>query len=233
MGSASKTSICNLALSRVRTDTIDDYDDDTSKAANRCRIHYPVMRKTVLEAHNWNFAKAVKALALPSGEESFEFNYRYDYPVDCVKARYIVHPDELRGGASNGIILSNKTMGEPIEFDIYSSDDGDRRFLDCNIEEAHLAYTKDIEDTRMFSALFEDALAWKLATELAIPFGGDSGQRYRREAMAAYREVINEARALSANERQRPINLYPRSIQARQGVIQSHYVRNDAFYRRY
>lgn len=222
--------ICNLALFRVRAKEIGDLNEQTVNA-EKCRVLYPQARDSLLTAVPWGFAKTDRALSLQATTPT-EWDYGYDMPNDCLKARYIVPPGGSGTISQSGITLSNIEI-DHIPFEILTGSNGSRTIA-TNYEDAVLAYTQAVTDVRLFDAVFEEALAWRLAMDLAIPLGGDSGKQYRAEAKNEYKLLLDEARASNANQAwPRKTQHRPREIQARSGSVYSHYHYNGQFYRRY
>lgn len=222
--------ICNIALFRVRAAEIGDLNEQ-SVNAEKCRVLYPEVRDAVLAEGVWGFANTTRALALTGGTTD-QWDYVYDYPNDCLNAHYIVPPGGSGDIATSGITLSNIEFS-PIPFEILNDDAGTRAIV-TNHENAILAYTKYVTDVRLFDPMFQEALKWSLAAELALPLGGDSGSKYRDQALKAYNAVLNKAFAQNRNQQwPRMHQQRPREIQARSGSVYSHYHYNGQFYRRY
>lgn len=197
-----KVEICNLALSHIKASSITDFDE-TSTEARQCRIHYDHCRKMVLEDYSWGFAKANFTLNLIASSGVLEWTYEYHYPSDCVKPRYLT----VSRYAADG--------NEPIPFeDCINSDD--EKVIRTNLGEAVLVYTKDVENSEIFTNRFSDALSWKLAEYLALPIGGQSGKRYQDTAMKEYAKSMLIASSNDGNSRQPPQKPLPRAIAARQ-----------------
>lgn len=60
----SPTDICNLALDILKQENIDDIDDTDDNLAVLCARHYDDVRRQVLRAHPWNFAKTEKVISV-------------------------------------------------------------------------------------------------------------------------------------------------------------------------
>jgi hypothetical protein len=217
--------ICNLALFRVRADEIGSLDEK-SVNAEKCRVLYPHIQQMVLTEYPWGFARATRALSLKT-ETPVEWEYAFDYPTDCVKARYLVPTDD-QGETITGYNV-NLYEDEPIHFELSLGEDGNKAIL-TNYEHVQLVYTRNVEDVTLWDTLFSDLVAWRLAVDLAIPLGGDSGKVYRGEAMQQAQLAEGRAKAKHANEKwPREPQQRPRSIQARGEAILS---RDQLIYRR-
>lgn len=223
--------ICNLALSRVRASRIGSLTDNQSAEAIQCNIIYPLARDHLLSSHAWGFAKETRALSL-TGNTPDEWLYEYDYPNDCLDIHYVLPPEAGINIVTNAGVSTPRIDYEPIPYEVGTGENGSRVIL-TDYEEAYISYTKMVTDTRLFDAVFVQALAWLMAIDLAIPLGGDSGEKYQARAERKYMELMGNAKAKSANEREDGRQRLPRAIQARHGVGNRHYIYNDLLIRRY
>jgi hypothetical protein len=153
---SSDVEICNIALSRVAfTQPIASFTE-RSKPAEQCRTFYAPMRELVLQAFPWPFAESIVALA-DLGSPAPGWAYRYRYPADCLSVREIVQPGWRRALSSD----------QQIPFKI--GYDAGGRVIHTDQPEASCRFTFKVEDSTLFDAQFADALAWRLAMELALP----------------------------------------------------------------
>lgn len=175
----SKTDIWNAALGRVgENDQIED-ENDTGDAADDCRLHYDRCRKMVLTQLLWPFAKHQKVLQR-LGATRFGWSYVYALPADCLEPRCLVSGDTR---------YSLLSVDQRTPFDVMSNDAGDGRILCCDLAPADfdvLEYTRDLEAVTTFDPHFENALAWRMAGELALSLKRDR---------ALYREIMEFPRA--------------------------------------
>lgn len=232
MATTAKTNICNIALRRVRTDTIDDFDTDTSEQANDCRLFYDIQRRKLLRQFDWNFTKRTRALTLKSTQPD-EWTYAYDYPNECLKAQYIIPPESSRNVVTTTGISTPRLQFDRIPFEIINDASDGEKMIVTDYQDAYLAYTYDASDETLFDPLFEDALEWFLAIDLAIPYGGDSGRYYREEAIKGFNGAIQVAFAQAANEQEDGRPRMPREMQARHGPTRYDYFYEGLAYRRY
>ena len=89
-------------------------------------------------------------------------------------------------------------LEERIPFAIELNDDADARILLTDKDEPELIYTARVTLPGIWSPLFADALAWKMAVDLSIglPNKGD----YRAAAFSGYQLAIQKAKASAFNE---------------------------------
>lgn len=199
---ASAVDICNIALGRIGQGQFITALTGTTAEAQACRIFYPGARDTTLSRLWWQFATGRKVLATLALERT-NWEFVYGLPGDCLDARYLVvegvaepRPDERKAFA----LENDATAG---------------RVLLTNEEEAELVYTRKVEDPTLFSPLFADAVAWKLASDLClrIPVKPQVG----RAMVAAYEAALSVAGANDLNQAQRGPPPQASYIRARSG----------------
>lgn len=158
--------LCNLALLRIGQRDLITSLAGTSAPARACAVLYPIARDFMLASYAWPFATRRLALTAydydmdPDFERS-GWGYSYTLPTDYLAAQYIW--SGVRNPAFDArtpfAVEGNTATGTP---DVLTP------FILTDQEDAELVYTAAITDTTQFPALFCDALAWKLAAELAL-----------------------------------------------------------------
>jgi hypothetical protein len=144
---ATEVAICNKALIQDGAKTIISLDDDTTEAI-LCKALYADLRDAVLEAHDWTFA--IERLELPKGvpDPTFRYTNRYPLPsttLHVLEVNKIKASDDTRDWRleSNAILINESV---------------------CKVK-----IIKQVTDTSKFSPLFIQALAARLAADMAIP----------------------------------------------------------------
>lgn len=184
---ASDIEICNIALSRVaHTQPIVSFTEK-SKAAELCSVFYATLRELVLADFPWPFAESTVALA-DVGSPDPGWAYRYRYPADCLKVRDIIQPGWRRSLASE--------MQIPFKIGY----DGGGRVIHTDQPEAAVRFTFRVEDSTFFDPLFADALAWRLAMDLALPLS--SKQELQQFATQQYEMAMTKAEGSAFEESQ-------------------------------
>lgn len=170
--------ICNMALLRLGHDrTIADLEEQSAEAGY-LKTFWDTARKSVLRAHDWNFAiRTVELAALI--EESDEWDYVYTLPSKCLRALEIVN-------------VYSKAPEHRIPFEIRAK----KVYTDQNA--AVLKYVEDTDDENSFDSEFVDALVYRLAAEVAGPLTQDMQRQARM--IELYRLQIGEAKAGDASE---------------------------------
>lgn len=198
----SELEIWNLALTRLGHDALSSVTE-AGKAGDRCRLHYPVMRDTVLRAHPWNFAVRRASLAALDYTPAFEFTYAFALPTDPYCLRIIRTSWEANGFASGAVYGFPGLVGYgylPVEYRIesVSISGSDVRALLCNESTCSIEYIARITDVAQYDALFVDTLAARLAAELCITM--TDNQSAAQTMMQFYQAKLTEARVIDAQE---------------------------------
>ncbi|KKN58466.1 hypothetical protein LCGC14_0551980 [marine sediment metagenome] len=186
------THIANMALSHVGASDIESLEEDSSEA-NQSRIFYDICRRQTLEAFDWTFARRRQEVALHGDiiSETADdplagvWGFRHQYPADALVIRKIQNP--------------NAPPGDDFPFEIELSLDGETKSILSNIENPVIVYTRDIEDTGLFSALFSLALSYLLASLIAYPLG--KKEKVVARVIRSYDVSVTNAAANDANER--------------------------------
>ncbi len=147
----SPTEICNLAISWLGGNTLLSLENDSSKEAILCRANYDPSRKSVLEEREWTFSVKRKVLTPLASVPAFGYNYEFLVPSDLLVAIGVYSPRQSDNPHAPMLIHT-------IE---------DNKIL-ANKAEILLKYKSDIENTVRFSALFDQALAAHIASNITI-----------------------------------------------------------------
>lgn len=185
---ASQVDIFNLALSNIAAKSRVNSLTEDSNERKVCSVHYENAREIVLEDHDWNFASFYETLALLKESSDtvpppLPWLYQYDYPSTCIKAREITR--QLDSEA-------------PVPFKVDLNDSVTGKVIHTDKQEAILRYTKRITNPTLFTPRAVEALAWKLATLIAITLTGNL--KLKQNAEEAYTRAIIDAKASNFNE---------------------------------
>jgi hypothetical protein len=180
----SKVAIVNQALIKLGARQIQSFQDQT-KAARIASSIFDAIVDQEQSRHYWNFciwrARLPEAL---NDQPRGPFRYLYSLPTDWLTTMAV-------GRALEGLDLSSYT-GDP-----WADWSHEGRFILTN-EAAPLAlvYVRRVQDPTQWHPLFAQALAGRLAMELADSLT-NSVSRWER-ARVDYREAIAEARRVNA-----------------------------------
>lgn len=180
----SEVAICNQALGWLGGSLITSIDPvEDSQESKLCAANYENLRDAVLEDAEWTFAIKRAEPAALAATPIYGFDKAFQLPSDCIRVLEV-------SNASESSTASSATMGgryNKIEW----VREGDQ-ILVLGVERIYIRYIQRIEDTTKFSPAFDQALAARLAMDLAIPL---TNSRALQQDMAA---MYGEKKALAA-----------------------------------
>lgn len=176
--SNSEVSIYNRALGFLGGDQLSSVEApwEDSSLGRLCRNLFPAVLRGALEQHSWSFATARAYLAQKVGEEPGhpQYRFRYGLPADLVRVVRVYGP----GGGEE---LHTREGGHIL----------------TNAWPATLLYVREETDPSLWPPAFAEALAWKLAGELASGRLNNSGKQ--AECFKNYLVCLEAARANDQN----------------------------------
>lgn len=180
-----KTAIARLALSNIHANSsVEDIDIEQSVEAKQSKLWYDVARKQILADFPWGFAR--KRLVLATHADAApenEWVYRYQYPADCITARYIENPAGVDA--------------DDIPFEVEGADN-DTDSIVTDLDEAILVYTRDVIDAGRFPAHFDIAFSYLLGHYLAGVISGKA--KFKDRMIMAYRNALLVGAGHDANQ---------------------------------
>lgn len=204
--------ICNRALSKIGVQAAIASLAEASNEAVQCALWYDNVRTSLLRTAPWGFARRTLALTqlgdLADNTAPYPYLYKYAYPSDCVKLRYLLAPQAV---ATNSI--SPPQVGNPGNAGAWLMPSRENRFIVAadvdgmgvqskvilsNVYQALGVYTMDVVNPDMFDDMFDGALSVALAAHLVMPLTGKVGLA-ETFAKIAEQSILN-ARAADANE---------------------------------
>lgn len=200
---ANKTTIANVMCIRLGvTKLFANVETESTPTAKAFRTIFDDERDFVLRDFLWNWAKKYAALGLVDGSEitstSYDWQYAYRVPADCVYARRISTARAGRQVVGPPPTVFGPESGMPIPppFELGQDDEGALLFTDE--QDAVLEYTSRVEDLGRWDAIARSALAWRLGIALAGSMSRIKGivdtceSQYQKEIDRAKMHVLNE-----------------------------------------
>jgi hypothetical protein len=146
----SEVSVANQALGWLGLDPIISLDDP-SKAAQLCKTNLAPLRDAVLEGVEWTFAQRRATLAPSTGVPVWGYAHRFLMPSGCLKVNYVTETPDVY---------------ESYPIDPWAKE---TNYILCNSTLIYIRYTGRITDPKVWSECFSQALAARLASDIAIP----------------------------------------------------------------
>ncbi len=210
---SSVADICNRALSEIGAQSTIASLDEESQPAVYCKLWYDNIRQGLLRAATWSFARRQVVLAelgnLADATSPYPWLYKYQYPSDCLKFRYVLAPPFLVEGAITppqvGVGIPGLLNLAPsrqnrwlINGEVDPLTGVNSTTIVSNVIQAIGVYTADVTDVNQFDTLFESALTSALSYKLCMPLSGNVGMRdsFRLQAEGS----ILHAQVASGNE---------------------------------
>lgn len=162
------TDICNLALGRLGARRLASYEADITTEAKACRLHFELVRDTLLRRHQWDFAKTSRVLSRLAADPLSEYAAAWQMPADCVRIIRISSGDSVN--PLNGFERRGRAL------------------LTHEVGKVELVYVTNGVEIHEWDSLFVDAVVLKLAARIA----GDITQN-----PALAQECTNELEALA------------------------------------
>ena len=194
---ASKTAICQRALARLGcTTNVSDIDTDTSQEAKLCRIFYDNAVTNVLEGFDWPFANRTGEIPIVETGLTGKWASHYAYPSDAVRILSIQPIDSTLAVTYPQSFISTQYTSAG-SFEIVGGTSN--KFIATFYTVALLCtYIKNETNTALFPASFEDALVYRMASELAL--GLNKSMDISRAMSNAYLTILAVAKASQKNE---------------------------------
>ena len=164
------TDLCNWALLKLGTaqeqQTIDAIDDG-SPTANKCLFLYPLVRNEVLQRWPFNECREFADLGEElSGIEQADWEYAFTLPSDCLAVVAQIDQD------GRTIKYEHEVRMGMLFTDNYSNTDEDSAYIEYILLES---------DTAKYSPKLKEAIATKLAAELAPVLNPKRTEDLKRE----------------------------------------------------
>lgn len=198
--------IGRMALTHVGARSTIESLSELSAEAKIVNLWLPFSRIQTLEAFDWSFARKRQTLAThgdapPDGV----WEFRYQYPSDCVTARLIqspLIPPTATSVTNESLWASVLGSGQDaIPFAIEQSSNGTKSIL-CNLEQAVLVYTFDQTNYTLWTAQAIEALSRALASRIAFSLTGKAS--IANDQMRLFLALTRAAQGANANEQVDP-----------------------------
>ncbi|MDR0882566.1 MAG: hypothetical protein LBP55_08485 [Candidatus Adiutrix sp.] len=174
--------LVNRALAKLGEGRINSLSDP-GRAATLAASLYDSLRDAETAAHAWHFAKARGRLPAEAARPAFGWSFQYLLPADCLRLMW--------AGPRPGPDRSGFLTGEDRP---YALEGG--RILTHLPPPLTVLYLRRVTEAAEYPAAFAEALAARLAAEMAESLTGS--QARREAAWAEYERAARQARRLNA-----------------------------------
>lgn len=174
--------IVNRALSKLGDMRISSLADPT-EAAGLAASLYEAVRDAEIAVHAWNFAKSRVMLPAEAEKPAFGWERQYLLPVDCLRV--------LQAGPWPQAVMDGYVDRDTRSFVIEG-----RKILTNHGPALNLIYLRQETDSGLYPPAFAEALAAKLAVEMAESLTGSNSKR--ELAWKEYEQAVKQARRINA-----------------------------------
>ncbi len=168
---ATPVSICSNALLRLGAKAISSFTDNLDTAP-LCANLYDDVVKSLLRAHNWNFAVRRAQLPAEVATPLYEYSYQHRIPADCLRLLEV-----------------------DIDTDDYQLENN--RVL-CDTTPVNILYVAYVTDTAQYDSLFVELLTQKMVAELAYAVTRSDSKA--SSEMQKFVALLKQARSIDAQE---------------------------------
>jgi len=188
---ASRVDVANRALTKLGAARIIDFIDD-NKQARAIQAMFDIVADAELRSHLWSFTVKRTDLAALVSTPNWGFEYEYQLPSDFLR---LLQVDEVYVGPSMDDYRNKDTSEYVLE---------GNKILTNFAAPLKIKYQARVVDTTQWDATFVEAMASRLAMELAEDLT-QSNQK-KADAVEDYRRAIKTAIRCNAIE-QPPMDL--------------------------
>lgn len=194
---SSEVSICNQALGWLGEKLIISLSDP-SVAAQLCKLNYAPLRDALIESRDWAFAMKRVSLAKLAAVPSWGYAQQFQVPADLLRLIWV--------GADAQLEEVNPVDNWQRE--------GDK--IMANASTVYIRYLYGVSDVGLFPPMFVQALAARLAADLAMPI--TNSRALQRDMFGLFESKMSEAGVSDAMQgRTRVIRSQDLSVRARLG----------------
>lgn len=179
--------ICNRAILRCgQKEMISSLSED-SEAARLCNAVFALCRDEVLAEADWPFARRSAVLSEIADHGNLKWTYGFALPADYIATREIFtgvrrtntptpYAVELRAGGAGHMLLTDEAA--------------------VTDEAPYLTYTARVESPSLWHPYFSDALAWRIAMDIALALSGKAD--VQRTCAQMYEIALSKAETSAA-----------------------------------
>jgi hypothetical protein len=171
---ASQIDICNLALSWIGGKKIADLAEN-SVEAQLVSTNYPMSRDAVLAARMWTFATKQASPTPTAGTPPVPWTYQYQIPTDCLRVFRVVDGNQ-----------------NPLPWVRQGN------YVLCDASAIIMVYVSQVLDTTLFSPGLVQALAARMAADLAVTY--TENRSLQADLWKIYDEKMKEAAAVDGSQ---------------------------------
>lgn len=181
----SQTAVGNAALGKLGQGAVLSFDDPDDRA-RWLKSRFADVRDLTLRANRWHFAMARARLSAEATAPAFGYQRQFPLPADCLQLA------EVAGVAATPGLADFQGISQPA----FALEGG--RILTDAAAPLDIRYVRRVEDVAAWDPLFAEAVACRLAFDLAEKLTQSSGKK--EAALRDYQLAVREAMRVNAIE---------------------------------
>ena len=181
----SSTAVGNAALGKLGQGAVLSFDDPDDRA-RWLKSRFADVRDLTLRANRWHFAMARARLSAEAAAPAFGYRRQFPLPTDCLRLV------EVGGVAAAPGPADYQGVSQPA----FALEGG--RILTDAAAPLDIRYVRRVEDVAAWDPLFAEAVACRLAFDLAEKLTQSSGKK--EAALRDYQLSVREAVRVNAIE---------------------------------
>ena len=199
MDTLSELGICNLALGWLGANRITSFDDNLVEA-QLCKDNYGPILRALLEVSEWTFAQHRFKPPAESTPPDWGYASQFKIPATVLRIHYVGLSDR-------------KEEDDPAPVWNRASPIGIGDVIECDASVIYCRGTRMVEDVSKLSGLFGQAMAARIAADLAMPLTNSRGMA--SDMWTLFSNKIVEAERMDSKQGRARVLRAPGMLQAR------------------
>jgi hypothetical protein len=186
---AGQVELCNIALSHLRSQGINDINE-TSAQAQQCKLHFGPSLDLMLRSNSFSFSRKL-------------VGHAYQYPPDCLFIEKLIRNNELYS-ATSGVASPQDIASVHDRIDHEVMMDGTTKVILANEPQLRMRYRSRVTNYDLFDPSFVQAFTRLLAANVAVAIiGVKEGRAIKSDLLSEYEVYIGSTVSDDLNEQYR------------------------------
>jgi hypothetical protein len=199
---AGQVELCNIALSHLRSQGINDINE-TSAQAQQCKLHFGPSLDLMLRSNSFSFSRKLVGLAVLTDVDVFNWVHAYQYPPDCLFIEKLIRNNELYS-ATSGVASPQDIASVHDRIDHEVMMDGTTKVILANEPQLRMRYRSRVTNYDLFDPSFVQAFTRLLAANVAVAIiGVKEGRAIKSDLLSEYEVYIGSTVSDDLNEQYR------------------------------
>lgn len=190
---ASVVDICNRALQKLGAKRISALTDETP-SGRACSLAYPIIRRSEIRKHDWNFAIKRASLAADSPAPTWGRQNSFTLPSDWLRLAPS-YPEAFNSNPNVvGVTVAATATFSGMQDWVIEGD----RIVTNDVAPLQIRYIADITNVALWDSLFAEVCSTALALEICEELTQSNTKK--SDLMIMYKAIVDEAKLTNAIE---------------------------------